>query len=254
MIKLYYFTSTGNSLYVAKEISKKCTSKLVNIKDIINNKNYIEKDEVIGIIYPLHCFGLPIIVEEFLRSLKIEGNPYIFAVQVTGGGASNNGFLEINNILASKGLKLNNFEEVKYISNYTRAGRNPNKDRAIEAIEHESEKLNKFIEYINNREIKKVSLNKQILSKFVHKMWKDKYKKKDKNFISNSNCIGCNICKNICPVDNIEVKDKKVIWKGKCIDCMACINICPKKAINIGTKTVKKDRYINPYIKVDELI
>lgn len=252
-MKLYYFTSTGNSLYVAKEISKECNCELINIKDIVENKSYENDSDVIGIVYPLHCFGLPIIVEQFLNNLKIKGNPYIFVVQVTGGGSSNNGFIEINNVLECKGLKINNFEEIKYISNYTRAGRNPSNERAIEAIRNEEGKLKAFIDSIKARKNKDVSLNKQMLGNFVHDMWKNKYKKKDKNFVSNSNCIGCNMCKNICPVNNIEVIEKKVKWKGKCIDCMGCINICPNRAINIGNKTVKKDRYINPYIKSNEL-
>ncbi|MGL5480019.1 MAG: EFR1 family ferrodoxin, partial [Clostridium sp.] len=35
---------------------------------------------------------------------------------------------------------------------------------------------------------------------------------------------------------------------------MGCINICPKNAINIGNSTIRKDRYLNPFIKRDELI
>lgn len=62
------------------------------------------------------------------------------------------------------------------------------------------------------------------------------------------------MCKTICPVDNIKMTNKKPTWLGKCTDCMACINICPKEAINIGNKTLKKNRYRNPFIEVKELI
>ena len=85
-------------------------------------------------------------------------------------------------------------------------------------------------------------------------MWKDYYKNKDKNFNVNNKCIGCNMCENICPVDNIIMENNKPKWCGKCTDCMACINICPKEAINIGKSTIKKNRYLNPYIKREELL
>ena len=62
------------------------------------------------------------------------------------------------------------------------------------------------------------------------------------------------MCKIICPVDNIKMINNKPIWLGNCTDCMACINICPKEAINIGTTTLKKNRYRNPYIEVKELV
>ena len=50
------------------------------------------------------------------------------------------------------------------------------------------------------------------------------------------------------------MENNKPKWSGKCTDCMACINICPKEAINIGKSTIKKNRYLNPYIKREELL
>lgn len=253
MGKIFYFTSTGNSLYVGKKIKEKIDIDLVSISKIKDEKVVVNED-MIGIIFPLHCFSIPEIVENFIKRLDIKGNPYIFALQVTGGGSFNNGFFTIDKILKSKGLKLNNFTEIKYISNYTRAGKNPTEERAKEAIKREEEKLNRFIEDLIDRKEKNKSVNKQALSMFIHNMWRYKYKNKDKHFNVNSNCISCSMCKKICPVENIDLEDGKPIWKGKCIDCMACINICPEKAINIGTKTEKKNRYKNPYINPNELI
>ncbi len=255
MIKIYYFTSTGNSLYVGKEIKKNIENvELISIPEVMREKNFMCDSDMVGIIYPLHCMGLPIIVEKFIENLKLKGNPYIFAIQVTGGGKANNGFIRINEILSTKGFKLNNFEEIKYISNYTRMGKNPTKERAIKAIENQKDKLNSFIASIQNKEDNNKKLKKQALNSFLHSLWKSKYKNKDKNFNVNSNCTGCRACEKICPVDNIKLNENKPTWNGNCIDCMACINICPTQAINIGDKTIKKNRYINPYIKRSELI
>lgn len=255
MIKIYYFTSTGNSLYVGKEIKKKINEvELISIKEAMKEKNFVCDSDIVGIIYPLHCMCLPIIVEEFLENLELKGNPYIFTIQVTGGGKSRNGFIRINEILSTKGFKLNNFEEIKYISNYTRMGKNPTRERAIKSIENEKDKLDNFIASIQNKEDKNKKLRKQAVNSLLYSLWKNKYKNKDKHFNVNSNCTGCKTCEKICPVDNIKLNENKPTWNGNCIDCMACINICISKAINIGNKTVKKNRYINPYIKRSELI
>ncbi|MGL4874668.1 MAG: EFR1 family ferrodoxin, partial [Clostridium sp.] len=246
-----YFSSTGNGLYVGKKIKEKIDVELVSIPKC---ETFEIEDDFIGFIFPVHSFGLPVNVEEFIEKIKIKSeNPYIFAVQVTGGGHTNNGFKFLNNELKKKGLKLSNYKELKYISNYTRAGKNPTEERAKEAIKNEEENLKKFIEDIENKKINEFTGKEEKLTNFIHKMWKEKYKKKDKNFNVNEKCISCSMCKEICPTKNIELEGGKPKWNGDCIDCMGCINICPKNAINIGEKTVKKNRYRNPYIDRKEL-
>lgn len=48
----------------------------------------------------------------------------------------------------------------------------------------------------------------------------------------NENCIGCNKCNKVCPM-NIDVNNKtcNVLKTGECIDCFNCIKDCPKKAL-----------------------
>lgn len=249
-MKIYYFTSTGNCLYIAKKIKEKIENcELISMSKALKNKEFNIEEEVVGLIYPIHCGSLPMVAEEFIKNVNINKNSYIFAIGVTGGGRAKDSFPHINKLL--KENEISNYLCVKYISNYTRSGRNPTKERALKAIESQEKIIEDFIEAIKLRKIKKVDykLGKQIL----YKGWK-KYFNKDKAFKVNEDCINCEICKKICPVDNIEMKNNKPVWLGKCTDCMACINICPKKAINLGNATIKKERYINPFIKVNELI
>lgn len=253
--KIFYFSSTGNSLYVAKRLKEKIEdTELISIPKAYNDNVFEYNCKKAIIIFPLHSFGLPIIVDKFIAKLKLNKDAYIFAVQITGGGTSSNSFIEIKELLGNNNLKLSNSMEIKYISNYIRAGRNANMERAQVALDNNEWKVDKLIQEIKQEEVEEISENKNLLYSVFYKAWRDKYKNKDKKFNVNDDCIGCSICEKICPVKNIKLSEKKPIWSGECVDCMACINNCPRNAINIGKSTIKKNRYKNPYIKLEELI
>ncbi|MBR3680497.1 MAG: DUF362 domain-containing protein [Clostridia bacterium] len=47
-------------------------------------------------------------------------------------------------------------------------------------------------------------------------------------------CVGCGVCKNICPAKAITIKDKKaVIDRSLCIRCFCCQEFCPKSAMKV---------------------
>ena len=47
-------------------------------------------------------------------------------------------------------------------------------------------------------------------------------------------CVGCGVCKNICPAKAIEIQKKKaIIDKKKCIRCFCCQEFCPKGAMKV---------------------
>lgn len=47
-------------------------------------------------------------------------------------------------------------------------------------------------------------------------------------------CIGCGICRDICPAKAIVIKKKKaVIDKKRCIRCFCCQEFCPKSAMKV---------------------
>ena len=60
---IYYFSGTGNSLYVAKDIAAKTVGTLVPIASVVGS-NVIKVDsEVIGIVFPVYYGELPVIIK-----------------------------------------------------------------------------------------------------------------------------------------------------------------------------------------------
>ncbi|MBQ4071494.1 MAG: DUF362 domain-containing protein [Clostridia bacterium] len=48
-------------------------------------------------------------------------------------------------------------------------------------------------------------------------------------------CVGCGICRDICPAKAIVIKNKKAkIDRSKCIRCFCCQEFCPKSAMKVA--------------------
>lgn len=53
-------------------------------------------------------------------------------------------------------------------------------------------------------------------------------------FVREADCIGCGVCVDVCPVENIEMNDaQKAHANENCIECGACIAACPVTAIDM---------------------
>ena len=86
---VFYFSGTGNSLKVAKEISK----ELGNCEIISMSKtfNFSKKYDTIGFIYPNYFWGLPKKVIEFIENINLENNKnsYYYSIATYGGDLGN---------------------------------------------------------------------------------------------------------------------------------------------------------------------
>ena len=60
---IFYFTATGNSLYVAKQLD----DELISIAQVIAQDDLKFKAEKIGIVTPMFSLKLPDIIQRFLE-------------------------------------------------------------------------------------------------------------------------------------------------------------------------------------------
>jgi len=136
---IFYFSGTGNSLYVAKKIQELESGELINITNALKEKNFnyqIKKGEKIGIVFPVYYWGLPTVVSEFINKLKLktDESPFIYTV-ITCGGKARNADKYLKKLLKSKNLELNSSYSVKMPSNYIILHDTPNKEKKEPIIE-----------------------------------------------------------------------------------------------------------------------
>ena len=84
---ILYFSGTGNSEYVAKQIAH------LNNDEAINMTDYLKKKEVMNltsetpyvVVAPVYISTLPVIVMDLLKKSKLEGNKNIYFIMTCAG-------------------------------------------------------------------------------------------------------------------------------------------------------------------------
>lgn len=270
MNEIYYFSGTGNSLAVARDLAEKIRAKLIPIASCIERKEIIPHADTIGIVFPVYYGNLPVIIKKFAQKLDNIDDTYIFAVCTYGGGTGNS-FQSLSQILKSRGGNLSAQFGVHMPQNaFSKFWESH--EKLIENWEKKLESISKSI----NKQKKEILLKDLIqdIILFPINMFIKPFIKKglathsnsssdepieklihlsDRSFTINEKCNGCGICAEICPVSNIKIVENKPMWLHHCENCLACYNWCPQKAIESDIPE-KGYYYHHPEVTVSDMI
>lgn len=251
---IFYFSGTGNSLYVAQKLQENDETELIDMGDALNKKQFnykIKENEKIGFVFPVYFYGLPNIVAEFVDQLRIESgsNPFIYSV-ITCGSAIGNADKMLEKKLKQKDLQLDSSFSIIMPSNYVIMYDTSDMEKqklTLQDAEDEIENVIKLLE-VNQKGNFSNHGFMSILSSIAYSIYG--IYRKTKNFNVKDSCNSCGLCEEICPSGVIKLESGKPIWiKEKCSHCCACINRCPTLSIQYGKSTLKRGRYVNPNVK-----
>ncbi len=253
-IQLYYFTGTGNSLYVAKEIKSKLNDNAI-LTPITNDTNYIKSEsEMVGIIYPTYDLDAPLIVKQFAGKVVIPEDSYLF-LYATSGGMTGNSIYSIKKILAKRDIHIRNSFATTFPDNSIVVS----KDRLINEktlLLAEEKVLNDCMDIVNmstdiTKTNQRISLSNKILGKVLEIMVKYFYQ--FANIKEDDNCTGCTTCSRVCPINNIQIENNRPVFSNNCEMCLRCIHTCPQKALKYKRMPKKENfQYIHPKIKLND--
>jgi len=271
--EIYYFSGTGNSLHVAKELQKGIPhTELIPMVSLLN-KDVIETNgETVGFVFPIHMMTFPFPVKRFLKKLDLQSAKYIFAVS-TRGGSPIISDIHIAKILKKIGKKLDCYFNLKMSFNSPTGvmpvyipGMNSYPGTAADITALEAD-IQHRLDSIKNIIVNKVRNPKHdfplhfnlFLKKFISALMAllENSKEKSKiNYYADSTCNGCGICEKVCLSKKIKIIAGKPVWQKhvQCYFCYACFAYCPLQSILIKKLyTEKHGRYVNSDVTAHEI-
>jgi ferredoxin/flavodoxin len=259
---IYYFTGTGNTLVVARELGQELTcelgdTELVPIPSLMQQETIFTDADAVGIAFPVYFLDMPGIVREFVQKLRFAKKPYIFGIATCGerpGGA----LFSLKTLLEEKGAALSaGFAFVmpeNYIGPIDLMGDAGHRQEKVAAAQ---KRIPAVAEAIREQKQAVPEGNGSVLLRIggsIMRIFATTLYNTPRRLHATEKCNRCRTCERVCPVQNITVTDDAVRWGNTCTQCYACIHWCPKGAIEIGGRTSGKPRYHHPEVTLADML
>ncbi len=249
---IFWFSGTGNSLWVARRLASALNDTLIDVAQasIDGKHDYtLKPGESLGFVFPTHSWGPPPLVCDFASKLNLGGttsNTHCYMVTTCGDDVG----LTVEILQKALGdITIKAAFSVQMPNTYVCL---PGFDVDDQATEHRKliaaktrvEKIEMAI--AERRNIIDAERGKAAWAKsriirpgFISSAMNDKKFK-----VSTTACTRCGKCAAQCPVHNIvSSPDGTPQWQGNCTMCLRCLHMCPACAIDYGNATQKKGRY-----------
>jgi len=252
---LYVYTGTGNSLWIARQLALELEDAALQFMPFLSKEMQTEAGRV-GIIFPVHIWGLPSHVIQFVHRLHVKPETYLFALAVNAGQPAAT-LIQLQKITSARGASLAAGWSFVMPSNYTPWGGPGPIDIQQRRFREAQEKVKTLAGAILRGERKSVDrgpLWQNIVLSWIYKLSFRSVHKMDKKFWVDDKCNRCGICSEVCPAGNIEMTGGTPAWHHRCEQCLACLQWCPQEAIQYGEKTAKYPRYHHPEVLLEAML
>ncbi len=254
-MNIYYFTGTGNSIAICRELQKHFeNAEFRSIASYAGRTEIGDDSEFVGFVVPTYYMDIPGIVRDFAGRLRLRPDAYVFAA-IHYGLTHGRAFHSLNSVLEAGGAKLNLGWGITVPDNSivfkTALGKQPAMhsemtETVAELAAAVSERRSVPLPGSNSAML---GLNSRMSAFMFRKVIGVERKRVTEA------CTHCGLCSDVCPVDNVTVSEDRVIFGDNCAECFACIHWCPQMAVRYGfLKLTDKSQYTNPTVSAADVI
>jgi ferredoxin len=247
---LYYLSGTGNALKAARwfEELAKTRGMAAEVIPIDRFKRPVAPPPggaLVGFLFPTHGFCLPWYMLKFMLAFP-RGRNHLFCLNTYAGttlgrfplpGLSGLALILPAIVLALKGYRVRGLVSLNLPSNWISLHPGLTEHAVSILAEHCRKKTGRYaaalfsgrrayqglISLPFDLAVSPIAIGYLLVGHF----WLAKM------YMANSDCDGCAVCSNNCPINALVMKNGRPYWTFHCESCMRCINICPKKPIQV---------------------
>ncbi len=247
---VFYFTGTGNSLYVAKQLE----AAPISIPQVIQRQSLDFQADAIGVVCPIYGHEVPEMVKEFLKKATFQ-TAYFYLILTYGnrhGGAA-----ELAGKLCEDcGITPSYINVVRMVDNWLpgfdmeqQMGLDKNVEGQLAEILEDVKARRHWCAPVTHED-------RAAHQEFLNRMRQMPPDAWQHLLRVTQRCVGCGICEQVCPSGSIRVVHGTAVHTpGSCQTCLACIHACPHKAIQLTIPEKNPQaRYRNPHIALQEII
>lgn len=251
---IYYFSGTGNSAYVARELGM-----ILHEECRFMKKESSEEPigDSLGFVFPVYSWGVPPNVADFILSLtagfrnKVSVEQLPVWVVMTCGDEVAKAPEMIISIFKKVGIRPESVWSIIMPNNYVILpgfdvdSKEVEKRKLSEAPSRIKEIANGILTHSSTVDVTRGKMP-WLKTKIVYPLFK-KWGIFPKKWHSTEACVGCGICVKNCPVNNMTMNTQnRPEWGSACCSCLACYHSCPRHAVAYGKETQKKGQYFFP--------
>lgn len=248
---IFFFSGTGNSRYLAQQLGKALGDEVREMNFFTRHSGETVQDSKVIWVFPVHSWGIPKLVLDFISTVRIETGTRHFMVCSCGDDIGLT-HVQWRSLMESRGwIPVAAYSVIMPNTYVLLPGFDVDSSEvADEKLKNASARIRDIATCIHlnwEGDDVKPGFMASMKSKIFYPFF-EKFMQSPRLFRYNhSRCYGCGRCAAHCPMGNILLDShRRPEWGTNCTMCLACYHSCPVHAVNYGSRTKKKGQYLCP--------